>query len=147
FVREAVETKYGGTAVHFSGDIGAVEIVGDAVALGTADYEVINGRHFPIDVKSRRPNISFERTKAIGDAVAAAVFQALASAKDEKVDTLTVKSLKITAPVTNPGYIAMIHAKVLANFSGDDEHPRVDTTLYHVSLGPADFITLPGEIF
>jgi hypothetical protein len=147
FVREAVEMKYGGTAVYFSGDIGAVEIVGDAVALGTLDYEVINGRHFPIDPKSRRPNISFERTKAIGDAVAAAVFQALASGKEEKVDALTVKSLKITAPVTNPGYVAMIHAKVLANFSGDDEHPRIDTTLYHLQLGPADFITLPGEIF
>jgi hypothetical protein len=147
FVRQAIEEKYGGTAVYFSGDLGAVEIVGDAVALGMLDYEMINGRHFPIDPKSRRPNISFERTKAIGDAVAAAVFQVLASTKDEKVDTLTVKSLKITAPVTNPGYIAMIHAKVLANFSGDDDHPRVDTTLYHLRVGPADFITLPGEVF
>jgi hypothetical protein len=148
FVRAAIEEKYGGTAIYFSGDLGAVEIVGDAVALGTNDYEVIDGKHFPINVKSRRPNISFERTKAIGDAVAKAVFQVLAAApKDEKVDALTVKSLKISSPVTNPGFLAMIQAKVMTNTSGDDEHPRVDTTLYHVTVGPAEFITLPGEIF
>ncbi len=148
FVRDAVESKFGGTAVYFSGDLGAVEIIGDTFSTTGKDYESIDGRHFPLDLKSNRPAaLGFERTKAIGDAVAKAVFQALANVKEEKIDTLNVKSLKITAPLTNPGFQAMVHAKMLSNYGGDDEHPRVDTTLYHLQLGPADFITLPGEVF
>src|SRR5262249_39648899 len=109
FVREAVETKYGGTAVYFSGDIGAVEIVGDAESRTGLNYEEINGRQFQL-TSGHRANVSFERTEAIGQAVAKAVFQALDGAREEKVSAVTVKSLPISTPVTNPKFIAIIKA-------------------------------------
>lgn len=146
YVREAVEKKYGGTAVYFSGALGAAEIVGDAVARGGPDYEDIGGRRFPLDPKTRRPAISFERTQAIGEAVARAVFDALASGRDEKVRSLSVRSLRISSPVTNPGYLAAVKAGILTN-AGREGEPKITTTLYHLRLGPADLITLPGEIF
>jgi len=146
FTRAAVEKKYGGTAVYFSGAIGAVEIVGDAVARGEPDYEVINGQRFPLNAQ-RRPAISFERTQAIGEAVAQGVFDALARGTDAGVGSLVLRSKRITAPVTNPGYLAAMKAGLLTNFSGDAASPTVNTTLYYLKLGPADFVTLPGEIF
>src|SRR5438045_723260 len=146
FVRDEVEKKYGGTAVYFSGDIGAVEIIGDAESRTGLDYEEIDGKRFPLTA-GHRPNISFERTETIGQAVAKAVFQALESGREEKVNSMAVKSLPISTPVTNPGYIAMIKAGVLSNYAGGGDHPTVATTLYHVRVGPADFISLPGEIF
>jgi len=145
FTRAAVEKKYGGTAVYFSGAIGAVEIVGDAVARGEPDFEEINGRRFPLNAQ-RRPQISFERTQAIGEAVAQGVFDALARGSDERVGSLTVRSKAISAPVTNPGYLAMIKAGLLSNFS-DPASPVTNTTLYYLKLGPAEFVTLPGEVF
>jgi hypothetical protein len=148
FVRAEVEKKYGGTAVYFSGDIGAVEIEGDTESWNGVDYEDLGGKRFPLDPKSHRPAaLIFDRTQAIGEAVAKAAIEAVEAGKEEKVDVVTLTSLPISAPVTNPGFIAMMKAKVLANPSGDEEHPRVETTLYHLQVGPADFITLPGEIF
>ncbi len=146
YVREAVEKKYSGTAVYFSGDIGAAEIVGDAERRGGPDYEEIGGRRFPLDPKTRRPVISFERTQAIGEAVAQAAFEALQAGREGRVRSLSVRSLRITSPVTNPGYLALIKAGVLTNISNTPE-PQVTTALYHLRLGPADIITLPGEIF
>ena len=54
--------------------------------------------------------------------------------------------VRISSPVTNPGYLAAIKAGILSNAGGEAE-PKVNTTLYHLRLGPADFITLPGEVF
>ncbi len=146
FVREAVEKKYGGAAVYFSGDIGAVEIIGDAESRTGQDYEVIDGKQFPLTA-GHRPNVSFERTAAIGNAVATAVFQALDAGHNERIDSLTVKSLPVSTPVTNRGYIQAIKAKTLPNFSGDLDHPNVESTLYYLRAGPLDIITLPGEVF
>jgi hypothetical protein len=49
--------------------------------------------------------------------------------------------------VTNPGYLAMIKAGLLSSFSGDAADASVTTTLYYLRMGPAEFVTLPGEIF
>ncbi len=146
FTRAAVEKKYGGTAVYFSGAIGAVEIIGDAVALGDLPYEEINGRRFPLTAQ-RRPNVSFERTQVIGEAVAQGVFDALARGSNGRVGSMTVRTKRLTAPVTNPGYLAMIKAGLLNNAFGEAASPMVNTTLYYLKLGPAEFVTLPGEIF
>ncbi len=146
FVREAVEKKYGGTAVYFSGDIGGVEIIGDAESRTGLEYEEINGKRFPLTA-GHRPNVSFERTQTIGEAVATAVFQALDAGSNERVDVLTLKSQPVRAPVTNPGFKAMIQAGVLSNYGADKEHPEVNTTIWHLRVGPADIITLPGEVF
>jgi len=150
FVREAVEKKYGGTAIYFSGDLGAAEIIGDAPMPGK-EFEQIGDRKFPLDPKTHRPPVSFERTQAIGEVVANAVFQALERGEELPVDEIRVRSLKISSPLHNPAYLALQKAGTLA--VGE----AVTTTLYHVSLldrhpdarisSPAEFITLPGEVF
>jgi hypothetical protein len=151
FVREAIEKKYGGAAVYFSGDLGAVEIRGDAPIAG-AESEQIGDHRFPLDPKTHRPPVSFERTQAIGEAVAGAVFDALDAGEEVNLDVLRVRSLQISAPVTNPNYTALIKAGVLPS-SGE----AIITTLYYVSLiskqsggglrAAVEFVTFPGEIF
>lgn len=141
FVREAVEKKYGGTAVYFSGAIGAAEIIGDAPMPGR-EFEQIGARRFPLDPQSHRPPVSFERTQAIGEVVAEAVVQALERGEELPVEAISVRSLPISSPVTNPNYLALQKGGILYS-SGE----TMSTTLYHVTLGPAEFITLPGEVF
>lgn len=151
FIREAIEKKYGGTAIYFSGALGAAEIIGDA-PLPKGEFEQIGSRRFPLDPKTRRPPVSFERTQAIGETVAEAVFEALDNGDDMPIDLLRVRSYAITAPVTNPNYLAMMKAGVLSA-AGDS----IATTLYYLSLiskqsggglrAAAEFLTLPGEVF
>ncbi len=142
YLREAVEKKYGGTAVYFSGAIGAAEIIGDAAMPPGVEFEQIGERRFPLDPKTRRPPVSFERTRAIGETVAAEVFRALERGEELPVDSLRVRSRKISARATNPDYLAL-HKAGLLGTGGE----TVTTTLYHLALGPAEFITLPGEVF
>lgn len=139
FVRAAIEKKYGGTALYFSGDLGAAEIIGDAPVPG--QFETIGDRKFPLDPKTRKPPVSFERTQAIGEAIANEVFQTLERGDEEAVNVIRVRSLELKLPVTNPNYLLLQKAGILY---GKEE---MTTRIYHVSLGAAEFITLPGEVF
>lgn len=140
YLREALERQYGGTALYFSGDLGAAEISSNAALPGAA-VEIIGDKKFPLDPKTGRPPISFERTQAIGEAIAREASQALENPDEDPVNSIKVRSLRITVPVTNPTYRAAQKAGIL--FGGD----TITTTLYHVSLGAAEMITLPGEVF
>src|SRR5215208_5932631 len=75
-VRESVEKKFGGLSVYISGDIGAVEIIGDSNNK-TSDRIKFDGKDFPFEEGKNRPAYTFERTEAIGRDVAKAVFDAL----------------------------------------------------------------------
>src|SRR5262245_11390044 len=46
-VRDAIEKKYGGTAIYISGDLGAVEIIGDSNNK-SADRMKFDGKEFPL---------------------------------------------------------------------------------------------------
>jgi hypothetical protein len=140
YVREAIEKQTGGVALYFSGDLGASEITGDAPVRGS-DFETIGERKFPLDPKTRKPPVTFERTQAIGELIADEALQALETGDEDPVKSIKVHALKITVPVTNPTYQALQKAGVL--FGGE----TLTTTLYHVSLGAAELITLPGEVF
>src|SRR6185369_14015446 len=63
-VREAVEKKYGGTAIYVSGDIGAVEIIGDTNTK-SSDRTSFDGKEFPLNPQGNRPAFTHQRTEAI----------------------------------------------------------------------------------
>lgn len=72
YIRERVEDELGGTAVYFTGDLGAAEIVGDT-CVGGADPHEDDGSN-PFDDRS---NIGHERTAALGNIVGDAVVELL----------------------------------------------------------------------
>ena len=72
FIRQRVEAQLGGTAVYFTGDLGAVEIVGDTCVTG-ADPHLDDGTN-PFDA---RGNLGFERTQQLGELVGDATVNAL----------------------------------------------------------------------
>jgi hypothetical protein len=74
-VRESVEQRFGGTAIYTSGDLGAVEIVGDSEQ-DRNERTRFDGKDFKRR-NARAPLSTFERTEAIGRDVAKAVFEAL----------------------------------------------------------------------
>ena len=147
-VREAVEKKYGGTAIYISGDIGAVEIIGDSNNK-IADRARFDGKDYPLKPNSRRPEYTFERTEAIGRDVAKAVFEALGRAEWSPVAGIDLKKAVLRAPMDNAGYLFLANKGVLDTMPvpRDGERPELETTVYAITVGDAQIITTPGELF
>jgi len=96
YIRDRVETALGGTAVYFTGDLGAVEIVGDT-CVGGADPHDADGSN-PFD---RRDNLGFGRTQQLGDLVGDAVIAALRDGVPLDVAQLDVASTSYYIPGSN----------------------------------------------
>lgn len=75
YIRQRVEAELGGTAVYFTGDLGAVEIVGDTCH-GNANPHLGDGTN-PFDTPNQP--YGFERTQQIGELVGDAAVNALRS--------------------------------------------------------------------
>jgi len=147
-VREAVEKKYGGTAVYISGAIGAVEIIGDSNNKLT-DRVRFDGRDYPLKPNSKRPDYTFDRTEAIGRDVAEAVFDALGRVELSGVSGIELKKAALQAPMDNAGYLFLANKGVLDTIPlpREGERPELDTTVYAITIGDAQIITTPGELF
>jgi hypothetical protein len=147
-VREAVEKKYGGTAIYISGDIGAVEIIGDSNNK-LADRARFDGKDYPLRPDIKRPEYTFERTEAIGRDVAKAVFEALVKAEWSPVAGIDLKKATLRAPMDNAGYLFLANKGVLDTMPvpRDGEQPELETTVYALTIGDAQIITTPGELF
>ncbi|GIW43304.1 MAG: hypothetical protein KatS3mg077_0586 [Candidatus Binatia bacterium] len=85
FIRSRIEAALGGTAVYFSGDLGAVEIVGDT-CVGNADPRPGGGNEF-----DRRDDLGFARTQRIGELVGDAALRALARAEELDIHALDAR--------------------------------------------------------
>ncbi len=147
-VREAVEKKYGGTAIYISGDIGAVEIIGDSN--NKADDRIrFDGKEYPLKTSSKRPDYTFERTEAIGRDVARAVFDALGRSEWSGVSGIELKKATLRAPMDNAGYLFLASKGVLDTMPmpREGERPYLETTVYAITIGDAQIITIPGELF
>ena len=147
-VREAVEKKYGGTAIYISGDIGAVEIIGDSN--NKADDRIrFDGKEYPLKPSSKRPEYTFERTEAIGRDVAKAVFDALGRSEWSGVSGIDLKKATLRAPMDNAGYLFLAGKGVLDTMPmpREGERPDLETTVYAITIGDAQIITTPGELF
>ena len=147
-VRESVEKKYGGTAIYISGDIGAVEIIGDSNNKPT-DRVRFDGKDLPQKPNTKRPDYTFERTEAIGRDVAKAVFDAVASSEWSSVTGLDVRKAPLTAPMDNVGYLFLAKGGVLDTMPlpREGEQPSLESTVYVITFGDAEIITTPGELF
>lgn len=147
-VREAVERKYGGTAIYISGDIGAVEIIGDSNNK-TDDRIRFDGKEYPLKSNSKRPEYTFERTEAIGRDVAKAVFDALGRSEWSGVSGIDLKKATLRAPMDNVGYLLLASKGVLDTMPmpREGERPDLETTVYAITIGDAQIITAPGELF
>jgi Neutral/alkaline non-lysosomal ceramidase, N-terminal len=147
-VREAVEKQYGGTAVYISGDIGAVEIIGDSNNRH-GDRTMFDGKDYPLGGNSNRPAYTFERTEAIGRDVAKAVFAALDHGEMSPVTNIDLRKATLHAPMDNQGYLFLAGKSVLDTMPAPQpgQKVEVETTVYVITLGDAQIITTPGELF
>lgn len=147
-VRESVEKRYGGTAVYISGDIGAVEIIGDSNNKQT-DRVRFDGKDFPQKPNTKRPDYTFERTEAIGRDVAKAVIAAVSTSEWSTVTGLDIRKAPLTAPMDNVGYLFLANKGVLDTMTlpREGEQPILESTVYVITFGDAQIITTPGELF
>lgn len=147
-VREAVEKKYGGTAIYISGDIGAVEIIGDSNIKST-DRVRFDGKDYPMKPGNKRPDYTFERTEAIGRDVAKAVFDALGRSEWSGSPAIDIKKATLRAPMDNVGYAFLASKGVLdtMRLPREGEQLELETTVYALTIGDAQIITSPGELF
>jgi len=142
--RERVEAKYGGTAIYVSGDLGAVEVIGDNESRGRTTFD---GKTFPFVPKHEADAYTFERTEAIGHDVAKAAAEALERGEWSKATMLAVKKAELRVPMDNEGYKFLMDRGILTVISKTENAPQVLTTVYAIALGDAQVITAPGELF
>ncbi|HXU40006.1 MAG TPA: neutral/alkaline non-lysosomal ceramidase N-terminal domain-containing protein [Blastocatellia bacterium] len=147
-VREAVEKKYGGTAIYISGDIGAVEIIGDSNIKPT-DRVNFDGKEYPMKPNNKRPDYTFERTEAIGRDVAKAAFTAIDGAEWSGALGMDLKKATLRAPMDNAGYAFLASKGVLDTMPAprEGEQLELESTVYAITIGDAQIITTPGELF
>ena len=147
-LRKEVEKKYGGTAVYVSGDLGAVEIIGDTNNKA-GDRTTFDGKDFPQTKESKRPLYTFERTEAIGHDVAKAVFETLDRAEWSDVSSIDLKKGELTAAMDNAGYLFLASKGVLDTMPvpREGESPQIHSWVYAIRMGDAQIITVPGELF
>jgi Neutral/alkaline non-lysosomal ceramidase, N-terminal len=145
-VRETLEKKYGGTAIYISGDLGAVEIVGDN---GQGTRTRFDGRDFPVIADNKAKTFTFERTEAIGREVAKAAVDALDRAEWSPISGIELKKAPIKVAMDNEGYQILMQKGVLnaLPMPKAGELPMVSTWVYAIAFGDAQMITVPGELF
>ncbi len=146
--RLAIEEKCGGTALYFSGDLGAVEIVGDNNSTAP-QRTTFDGRKFPLAGRSKAPAFTFSRTESIGRDVAKAAMDALRNAEWIDVPTLEIRQQQIRVPMDNAGYAMLVAKGVLDGRIIQEAKPSpfIETKVYALTLGQVQIVTTPGELF
>ncbi len=155
FIRQRVEQSLGGTAVYFSGDLGAAEIVGDT-CVGNADKRADGTNEF-----DTRDTVGYARTGQIGNLVGDAVLRALAKGDHLDVADVEVKTDSYYIPGSNDlfAFANQIGLLDLDMSAFDVSHCPAGTAL----CAPVDqhlltlkdragkplvqLLTIPGEIF
>lgn len=147
-IRETVERKFGGTALFINGAIGAVEIIGDTNTKPTDRFR-FDGKEFPLNPKNNRPEYTFDRTEAIGRDVGQAVIEALARGEWSRSSKLEVKKADLKGPMDNQGYQFLSRLGVFDTIQAptDGSEPQYKTWIYALTLGDAQIVTTPGELF
>src|SRR5262249_19073184 len=147
-VRKSLEAKYGGTAIYISGDLGAVEIVGDTNNK-RSDRIKFDGKEFPLNPAANRPAYTFERTEAIGRDIAKAAIEALDRGEWNSLAGIALKKATLRAPMDNQAYLFLAGKGVLDTMPAPQPGARVEieTNVYAITIGSARIITTPGELF
>jgi hypothetical protein len=85
YIRARVERDLGGTAVYFTGDLGAAEIVGDTCVGGAGPHADDGSNEF-----DTRDDLGFPRTERIGELVGGVAVAALRAGQPLSVEDLQV---------------------------------------------------------
>jgi len=157
YIRERVETDLGGTAVYFSGALGAAEIVGDTCVDGADARNPDGSNEF-----DRRDDIGVPRTQALGDLVGGVVVDMLADADAAPVAALRIDSVDYFAAGSNPVFSFAMQAGILdldpvafnpANCAGGAGGLCATVTQHLLQLEDnagaplVQIVTSPGELF
>ena len=144
--RSAVEKRYGGTAIYVSGDLGAVEIVGDN---NRSTRTTFDGQNFPVVKNDKAATFKFARTEAIGREVAKAAIEAIEKGEWSEVRGIEVKKADLRVPMDNQGYTFLMEKGVLPMPAAwkTSKGMQVVTKIYSIRLGDAQILTAPGELF
>lgn len=138
-----VAAGLGGTCVYFSGAVGGM---------------MTSLRARPTSVDGDMPaERSFAKTKAVGDLVAIAALEGLATATEEKAPNLAFGATTLKLPIDNETFRLLtlpgvdIIRRALVDFDRNkgvtaDNIPHVLTEVSKVQLGGVRFVGVPGEL-
>ncbi len=143
-VREEIEKRYGGACLYISGDIGAVEIIGDTNNKNH-DRITFDGKDYPLKPENNRPVFTIERTYAIGRDIAKAAIQAIEKGEWSAVSKIDLQKAELRVPMDNRAYVFLNDKGVLDN--PPEAMKEVQTWVYLITIGDAQMITTPGELF
>jgi hypothetical protein len=156
YIRARVEAALGGTAVYFTGDLGAVEIVGDTCVSGADAHAADGTNEF-----DRRDDLGFARTQQLGELVGDAAVDALRAGERLQPAALLVSSATYYGAATNanfalanqiglldldPQAFDLSHCPPGTALCGPVEQHLL--TLSDVAGNPlVQLVTTPGELF
>jgi len=156
YIRARVERELGGTAVYFTGDLGAVEIVGDTCVGGAGPHADDGTNEF-----DRRDDLGFPRTERLGELVGGAVVQALGAG--ELLDVADVGAARVDYALAGTNLAFSVAANIgVLDVDMEAYDPTkcppgttfcVPVEQYLVRLLDAsaeplvEIVTAPGEIF
>jgi hypothetical protein len=96
----------------------------------------------------QRQGFTFERTEAIGRDVARAVFEALERGEWSQVTGIEIKRAGLRVPMdTAFQYLSRLGVLDTHFLQGASERPEIETQVYLITIGDAQVITTPGELF
>ena len=147
-IRQTVEAKFGGTAVYINGAIGAAEIIGDTNNRRN-DRIRFDGQDYPLQRTSNRPVFTFERMEAIGRDVARAAIEADQRGEWSRTDRFDFRQADLHTTMDNEGYLLLGRLGVFDTMvpPADGTRPVIETAIYALTIGDAQVVTTPGELF
>ena len=147
-IRQTVEAKFGGTALYINGAIGAAEIIGDTNNRNN-DRIRFDGQDFPLNRKNNRPVFTFERMEAIGRDVGRAAIEADERGEWSRSRHFELRKADLRTPMDNEGYLLLARLGIFDTMlpPADGSRPQLETTIYALTIGDAQIVTTPGELF
>ncbi len=147
-IRETIEASLGGTAVYINGAIGAAEIIGDTNHKND-DRSTFDGKTYDLPAIFKDTPKMFERSMAIGRDVGKAALDILKKGEWSKSSTLTVKKADLHCPMDNDAYLMAAKIGIFDTMKvpADGSQTTFNTTIYALTIGDAQVVTTPGELF
>lgn len=126
YLTEKLEKHFGGVALFFAGDIGGMQT----------------------------PKVFFHTyfiCKRIGETLAKKVIQSLEEEKSVPIETIQVKQETLMLPIENPRFLQAMEKGIFGSTKNllqeIDGKLFIPAELGFIQIGPAQFATVPGELF
>ncbi len=161
-IRKRVEKEFGGTCVYMSGDVGGMmTTLGRIIPLVDESGNPVYEKDAAGSLKKDEDGMSvpvyagedtLDAARSLGFHIANGVLKILKEKTTyDSVDGVNVKSLEFLLPIENEYYnmaaaFGVFEIKFTSLPQGKDcAYGCLPSHIYHVMLGPAEFVTVPGE--